>query len=180
MSLRHALLLTALAFVSAVSAAEVSANLTPPAQRKPVPAFTLQNADNKPVTSRSLSGKVVVLNFWATECGGCRLELPSFIELDRAYRAKGVDIIGISMDVMYESLKGTTEAWSKVKPFVQTQKLVYPILMDDGHLESAFDIQNMPATWLIDKSGRVAAIYVGIVSKSSLEANINKLLSEKN
>jgi peroxiredoxin len=177
---RYTPIVIALAVLSTASCAEVSADLTPPAQRKPVPAFTLQNADNKPVTSRSLQGKVVVLNFWATECGGCRQELPSFIELDHAYRAKGVDVIGISMDVMYEGLKDTAEAWSKVNPFVQAQKIVYPILMDDGHSERAFSIENMPATWLIDKSGRVAAIYVGIVDKNSLEANINKLLSEKN
>jgi cytochrome c biogenesis protein CcmG/thiol:disulfide interchange protein DsbE len=176
---RHTLIVIALAFVTTFSAAEVNADLTPPAQRKPVPAFTLQNADNKPVSPHSLQGKVVVLNFWATECGGCRQELPSFIELDRAYRAKGLEVIGISMDVMYEGLKDTAEAWAKVRPFVQTQKIAYRILMDDGHSEHAFDIQNMPATWLIDKSGRVAAIYVGIVSKDNLEANINKLLSEK-
>src|SRR6185437_8484301 len=149
---RHTLIVTTLAFVSVVSAAEVRVDLTPPAQRKPVPAFTLRNADNKPVTSGSLRGKVAVLNFWATECGGCRLELPSFIELDHAYRAKGVDVIGISMDVMYEGLKDTAEAWSKVKPFAQAQKLVYPILMDDGHSEHAFSIDSMPATWVIDKA----------------------------
>lgn len=172
-------LLITLAIAGTLSAAEVSVDLTPASQRKPVPAFTLQNADNKPVTSASLRGKVAVLNFWATECGGCRQELPSFIALDNAYRSKGVNVIGISMDILYEGLKDSTEAWSRVRPFVQAQKIAYPILMDNGYSEHAFSIDNMPATWIIDKSGRVAAIYVGIVDKSNVEANINKLLSEK-
>ena len=105
---RHkTLIVRAFAFISVVSAAEVTATLTPTDQRKPVPAFALKNSDGKTVTSRDLIGKVVLLNFWATECGGCRQELPSFIELDRAYRAK--------------ALKSSASRWTSCTKVSRTQ-----------------------------------------------------------
>ena len=83
------------------------------------------------------------------------------------------------MDVMYEGLKDTNAGWAAVKPFVQAQKIAYPILMDDGQAERAFNVESMPATWLIDKAGRVAAIYQGVVNRNDTEANIKRLLGER-
>jgi thiol-disulfide isomerase/thioredoxin len=86
----------------------------------------------------------VLLNFWATECGGCRIEIPYFMEFAEAYRDKGLAVIGVSIDVSYEKLKDSKEGWSRVAPFVQTHKVNYPILMGDNQLTKTYDIQALP------------------------------------
>ena len=97
---------------------DVHAVLIPPAARKPAPAFRLKNDAGKDIEVKDFKGKVVLLDFWATECGGCVLEIPYFIELEQSYKDKGFTAVGVSMDIVYEDLKSSEEAWRKVKPFV--------------------------------------------------------------
>jgi peroxiredoxin len=146
--------------------------------RKPAPAFHLTDASGKGMRLSDYRGKVVLLDFWATECGGCKVEIPFFMEFDRAYRSKGLAVVGVSMDVSYEDLKDAKEGWSRVNPFVREHRLKYPILMGDDQITKTFDINALPATYLIDSHGRIAAVYVGVVDKSDVEANIKALLRE--
>ena len=166
------------ATVTAESGA-VRAVIKPQQARTTAPDFRLQDAAGKWTSLSSLRGHVVLLNFWATECGGCRMELPYFIELDQRYRSKGFQTLGISMDVMYEGLKGPAEGWARVNPFVRDHRIEYPILMADNAISRAFHIDAMPATYLIDNRGRIAAKYVGVVDKADLEANIKTLLADR-
>lgn len=69
--------------------------------RPAVPPFSLLNAGNRPVRRSDFHGKPLILNLWATECGGCQAELPTFVRLDRFYKEKGLRVLGISMDIMY-------------------------------------------------------------------------------
>ena len=125
-------------------------------------------------------GQPVVVNLWATNCGGCRVELPDFVKLYDAYQPKGLAMVGISMDILYDGLKGgAREAWANVKPFVAQQGLKYPIVLDDGSAEKAFSVTALPATYLLDRSGRIAATYIGVVDAANLETNIKILLSER-
>jgi thiol-disulfide isomerase/thioredoxin len=124
-------------------------------------------------------GKPVLLNLWATECGGCRQELPTFAGLARSYKDKGLAVIGVSMDVMYEDLKGTQEGWARVKPFVDAHGLKYTILVDDGTVERGLRVTALPATYLIDRKGRLAATYIGVVDAADLEANIRTVVAER-
>ncbi len=163
----------------AAEPAPIRAPLQPPNARKPAPMFSLLNASGKAIRLSDYRGKVMALNFWATECGGCRLEIPSFVELDQAYSGKGLVVVGVSMDISYESLKNAQEAWSRVKPFVQSHRINYPILMGDDEVTKLYDIQALPVTHLIDGRGRIAATYVGIVDKNDVEANIKTLLNER-
>ncbi len=71
----------------------------------------------------------MLLNFWATECGGCRVEIPSLLQLYQAYKGRGLVVVGASMDISYEGLKDAQEGWSRVRPFVGAQRIKYPILM---------------------------------------------------
>src|ERR1700733_14757362 len=73
--------------------------------RSPAPAFRLADPSGKSVRLSDFRGKPVVLNLWATDCGGCRKELPTFVELSRTYQPKGLTVIGVLMDIMYEDLK---------------------------------------------------------------------------
>jgi peroxiredoxin len=144
------------------------------------PPFRLVDASGSTVHLSDYRGKVVLLDFWATECGGCRLEIPWYMEFERAYKDKGLTVVGVSMDVWYENLKDAEEGWNRVRPFVQTQKVNYPILMGDNQVTRAYNIHSLPATYLIDGNGRIAVSYVGVLAdKSALEANIKHLLMER-
>jgi peroxiredoxin len=157
----------------------VRAAVQSPKDRRPAPAFRLTNASGKAVRLSDYRGKVLLLDFWATECGGCKVEIPWFMEFERAYKSKGLAVVGVSMDVLYEDLKDAKEGWSRVTPFVQTHKVNYPILMGDDPVTNAFDIKALPATYLIDGNGRIAAAYVGLVDKNDVDANIKTLLRER-
>ena len=156
----------------------IRAFLQPMKERKQAPAFLLEDAAGKKASLSAYHGKVVLLDFWATECGGCILEMPGFMDLAQAYNKKGLAVVGISMDIAYEDLKNADEAWSRVKPFVQTHKVNYPILMGDDVVTKRYEIKAMPVTYLIDKSGRIAASYVGVVDQANLKANIQIMLKE--
>jgi len=161
------------------SAAEIRAALEQESVRKPAPDFTLSVASGRPVPLASFRGKPLVLDLWATACGGCVKEIPSFIEIHHAYASKGLAVVGISMDILYEDLKSPTEAWKLVKPFVETHKVDYPILMADDGITKRYSVTELPVTYLIDRHGRIAAKYVGIVNRANMEANINALLAER-
>ena len=168
-------------FVALMLSAEtpgIRVSLQPEQGRKSAPAFALKNAAGKDVTLADYRGKVLLLDFWATECGGCVREIPWFMDLARNYKKRGLAVAGISVDVMYEDLKGPQEAWDRVKPFVETHQVNYPILMGDDQVNKAYDTQALPLTYLIDKRGRIAAKYVGIVDKQNVEANIQAVLRE--
>ena len=173
-------MLVALLFAgeSAVGQQDVHATMLPQANRVAAPAFKLQDASGAYKQVADYRGKVVLLNFWATECGGCKLEIPWFIELASAHKADSFLVVGISMDTSYESLSSASDAWGKVKPFVQSQKMNYPVLMGDYTLLASYKVAALPVTYLIDKQGKIAAAYGGVVSKSDVDSNIDKLLAE--
>lgn len=156
----------------------IRAPLQPPEVRKSAPMFILRDASGKAIRLSDYHSKVVLLNFWATECGGCRLEIPSFLELNQVYKTDGLIVAGVSMDISYENLKNAQEGWSRVKPFVQTHRIKYPILMGDDNIAKLYNIQALPVTHLIDATGKIAATYVGVVDKNDIEANIRVLLKE--
>jgi peroxiredoxin len=157
---------------------DVHATIVAKADRKPTPAFHLMSDTGRTVQLSHFRGKVVLINFWATNCGGCVLEIPSFIELQKTYQNRGFTAVGISADIPYEGLKNADEAWRLVRPFIVSHHMNYPILMGDGKVVDAFGFGSYPATYLVDRSGRIAATYVGVVSKEDVAANIERLLRE--
>jgi len=159
---------------------DVHARLTPSASRKSAPAFELMTADGTKTQISDYRGKVLLLNFWATDCGGCVLEIPSFIELEKTYKDKGFTAVGVSMDISYEDLKNANEAWARVRPFAAKHGINYPIAMGDDAISKAYALNSFPATYLIDKSGKIAVAYVGVViNKDNVETNLKSLLSER-
>jgi len=158
---------------------DVKATLTDAAKRPLAPAFRLGDMTGATIKLATFRGRAVVLNLWATECGGCKVELPTFVDLRRRYSDQELAVIGVSMDVMYEGLRTSTEGWAIVRPFVQSHGLQYTILMDDGSVERDYRLTAMPSTFVIDKRGRVAATYVGVVDSADLEKNIKAVVTEK-
>src|SRR5262245_32230015 len=104
-------------------AADIRVTIEPQSTRKPAPGFVLLNASGKSISLSSFKGRPLLLDLWATKCGGCVKEIPSFIEIHHTYANKGLAVVGISMDILYEDLKGPAEAWSLVNPFVETHNV---------------------------------------------------------
>jgi peroxiredoxin len=167
------------ATVHAAEPATIRATVQPMQDRKPAPIFRLEDSTGKTVRLSDYHGKVVLLDFWATECGGCVREIPSFMDLAQAYQKAGLAVVGVSVDILYENLKDAKEGWSRVKPFVQTHKVNYPILMADDEVTKRYNIQALPLTYLIDKRGRIAATYIGLVDLDNVKANIQIMLTER-
>lgn len=165
------------AFLTAQQA--IRAELLAQKDRTVAPSFRLADSGSKPVQLSDFRGKPVVLNFWATECGGCKVELPTFVSLGGTYKNEGLIVLGVSMDIMYSDLKDAAAGWSQVKPFLRTRRLEYPIVLDDGSAEKAFNVTAIPATYLIDRSGRIAATYIGVVDPKDIETNVRALPEER-
>ena len=168
-----------LAATSAAGQKGAHAAVVPQASRQVAPALQLADSSGTNMQVTDYRGKVVLLNFWATDCGGCKLEIPWLIELESAHKSDSFTVVGVSMDTSYQGSKSADEAWSKVKPFVTDHKLNYPVVMGDATLINSYKLGAVPETYLIDKRGRIAAIYSGVIDKSDVDSNINKLLAEK-
>jgi cytochrome c biogenesis protein CcmG/thiol:disulfide interchange protein DsbE len=165
------MLLLTLAPAAAVAQPAVRAVVQPASERKAAPQFALKDSTGKTINLTDYRGKVLLLDFWATWCTGCKMEIPWFSEFEKAYGARGFAVVGVSMD---------ESGWSVVKPFLAENHLPYPILLGDGPTAQRFGIQSLPDTFLIDRQGRVAAAYkAGLVDKNDVEANIKALLSER-
>jgi peroxiredoxin len=143
--------------------------LAPAAQRQAAPDFTLADANEKPITLSAYKGNVVLLDFWATWCGGCKQEIPWYVEFYDRYRPNGLAVIGVSMD---------DGGMAVVKPFLAPHHMDYPVVIGNENLASRYDLRNMPVTVLIDRSGRIAAAHAGIVDKQNFESLIKALLRE--
>ena len=139
-------------------------------ERKVAPELGLQDSIGKQANLKDYRGKVVVLDFWATWCHGCKEEIPWFAEFQRKYGDKGLTVIGVSLD---------DEGWKVVKPFIEAAAVPYRIVLGNNSTAKAYGIGNMPDTFLIDQEGRIAATYVGMVDRNGIEQNIQKLLAQK-
>jgi len=139
-------------------------------ERKAAPELGLEDSVGKRATLKEYRGKVVVLDFWATWCHGCKEEIPWFAEFERKYGNQGLTVIGVSMD---------DEGWKVVKPFIKAAAVPYRIVLGNGSAAKAYGIGQMPDTFLIDRRGHVAATYVGMVDRDGLDKNIRELLAQK-
>jgi thiol-disulfide isomerase/thioredoxin len=164
--------LSAVLIVSCVAwPSAVSADVKPVEVRKVLPGFKLKDGNGATVRLSDFKGKVVLLNFWATWCAPCRAEMPWFIEWQDAYKPRGFEVVGISVD---------EKGWKAVKPFLagDSMKVNYTILLDTQNLTTLYAVTEMPKTIMLDRNGKVAAIHYGLVDKATIEAEIKTLVAE--
>ena len=148
-----------------------AASVKPDKERKPAPDFTLKDADGKVVHMSDYRGKVVLLDFWATWCGPCKIEIPWFMEMQRKNKDRGFEVLGIAMD---------DEGWEVVKPFVANLNVNYRVVIgNDATAEVYGGVDALPTTFLIDRGGKIAAVHVGLASKKDFEDGIEELLQKQ-
>lgn len=153
-------------FAPNVQAADAVCNV---ARKKANLNFTLKDIAGKDVRLSKYKGQVVLLNFWATWCGPCRVEIPSLTALYRDYKDRGFVVLGVSVD----------SEVSAIKPFARFMKMNYPVLIGAGHedLSNAFGpFAGFPTSVLVARDGAVCVRHVGIASKAQLEQQIGALL----
>jgi len=113
-------------------------------------------------------GKVVLLDFWATWCGPCKIEIPWFMDMQRKNKDKGFEVLGVSMD---------DEGWEVVKPFLADLQVNYRVVIGNDTIAQLYGgVDALPTTFLIDRGGKIAAVHVGLASKKDFEDGIEQLL----
>ena len=150
--------------------ATAPADLAPRGSRKPLPEVALTNSKGRSINLSAYKGRVVLLDFWATWCTGCKEEIPWFMEFQDKYNKTGLTVVGASLD---------DDGWKSVKPFLQEHKINYRIVI--GTFESAkqFGVdKGMPVSVLIDRTGKIADLHPGMVDKNAFEHEIQALLKE--
>lgn len=148
----------------------VRADLKPERDRPWAPDFALTDRSGRTVRLSQFRGRVVLVDFWATWCPPCREEIPWFAEFQRAYDSQGLTVVGVAMD---------EDGWKSVGPFVERMKADYPMVIGSDEAARRFRVESLPTTLVIDRSGRVAATHVGLVSRRAVESEIRYLLGAR-
>jgi len=157
---------------SLAAPARVSADVAAAAARKEAPDFSLTDANGARVRLSDYKGKVVLLDFWATWCTGCKVEIPWYVEFQKQYGGKGLASIGVAMD---------EEGWQLVRPYLAEHPISYPVVIGNlDLLQKTFGLApNLPVTLLIDRNGKIADTHPGLVEKAAFDKEIRQLLQEK-
>ncbi|HYI97292.1 MAG TPA: TlpA disulfide reductase family protein [Bryobacteraceae bacterium] len=140
----------------------------PDSARNAAPEFALKDADGKTVTLAEYKGKVVLLNFWATWCGPCKIEIPWFADFEQKYKDRGFAVLGVAMD---------EEGWEVIKPYLAQSKVNYRVILGNDTVAGLYGgVESLPTTFVLDRNGKIASTHVGLVSKSDYENEIMQLL----
>ena len=131
--------------------------------------FTLRDIDGDELNLAELRGNVVLLNFWATWCGPCKIEIPWFVEFQREYEDDGLVVLGLSVDDTPE----------QIRPFAAEFQVNYPMLVGLGRedfQEAYGPIWGLPVTFFIDREGTLCRTHMGIATREAFEQDIKDLL----
>ncbi len=143
----------------------------PASKRNPAPDFEVKDSNGQPFHLADYKGKVVLLNFWATWCGPCKVEIPWFIEFEKNYKDRGFAVVGVSLD---------EDGWGAVKPYIESRKMNYRVALGNLDLERLYGgregIESLPTSFVIDRDGKIADVHVGLISRSDYQNELEELL----
>ncbi len=177
--IRLAVSLVALALTPSLPAAAQELMAAPPPPLPAgtrAPAFSTRTLAGKPFSLAAMRGKVVLLDYWATWCGPCRMATPTLRALHRKFHMRGFSVVGMSMD--------QADTIAQVKPFVAAMHVTYPVtvgLAANARAQAAYHADVLPSQYLIDKKGIVRWSQVGysLNEGRELTALISRLLAER-
>ena len=143
----------------------------PDLRGKKAPEFSLRTVEGKKVSLADYKGKAVLINFWATWCAPCKIEMPWLIALRNQYAPQGFEILGVNADD-----PGTPR--TKLIKFGQDQHLNYPLLVGEDSMSHKYGgVEFLPTSFFVGRDGKVVAETAGLVSKDEVEASIKKALA---
>ena len=140
------------------------------------PDFQLKSLDGKTAKLSDYKGKAVLLNFWATWCEPCKIEMPWLVDFNKQYASQGFTVIGVAMDDDADS-----KDWVQkdIKKFADEKQVNYPVLLGNGKVGDAYGGVNfLPEIFYIDRSGKIVQHAVGLKGKGEIEENIKKALGQ--
>jgi peroxiredoxin len=141
------------------------------AQPSIAPDFSLESLDGGTMRLSDLRGKAVLLNFWATWCGPCKIEMPWFVDLQNQYRAQGLQIVGVAMD---------DASKADIAKFAKDMGVNYPILIGKEAVGDQYGgVPALPETFLIGRDGKIVDKIIGLRGKSEIEDSIKKALDTR-
>jgi thiol-disulfide isomerase/thioredoxin len=162
--LRHLFILAVALLLGAPSFATTNVSSSPV---KAAPVFVKNDLHGKKVDLAGYRGHVVLLNFWATWCAPCLTEMPRFVEWQKVYGGKGLQILGVSMDDEVEP----------VRKMDQKLQLNYPVVMGDEKLGDSYGgVMGLPITFVIDRAGKIRFQHKGLTDLKQLEGEVKSLL----
>jgi cytochrome c biogenesis protein CcmG/thiol:disulfide interchange protein DsbE len=130
------------------------------------PNFELETLDGKKVKLSDLRGKAVVLNFWATWCQPCKIEMPWFVEFQKKYEAEGVSFVGVAMEDTPKK---------DIEKFVSDMRVNYLILLGTETVGEQYGgIMGLPTTFYIGRDGKIVEQHAGLISKDEIEGHVKK------
>ncbi len=135
---------------------------------KMAPGFELPALDGRPIRLSGYRGKAVLLNFWATWCGPCKIEMPWFVELQKRYKSRGLQVIGVTLDT--DNIRGVTK-------FAKQMGVNYPIAIGSDTVSDLYGgVEALPSSFYIDRNGRIIQQVSGLISYDEIERSIRKAL----
>ena len=138
-------------------------------QSATAPDFTLDSLEGKSMRLSDLRGKAVLLNFWATWCGPCKIEMPWFVELQNQYGSQGLQIVGVAMD---------DASKEDIAKFAKEMGVNYPVLIGKEAVGDAYGgVPALPESFFIGRDGKIVDKIIGLKGKSEIEDSIKKALS---
>ncbi len=147
---------------------QASTNPQPPEAGNVAFDFTLRDLEGNQVSLSDFRGQVVMLNFWASWCGPCRIEIPHMIELYNEKHHQGFEIVAVNL----------REDGDRVEEFVQELGMPFPVLLDKGgRIGAAYYVRGIPTSIFIDEEGVIRHVHMGTLTKSALQHYVADLMS---
>lgn len=149
-----------------------------PLADKQAPAFTLKDTSGKKVSLSDYKGKAVVVDFWATWCAPCKIEIPWLEKLRDQYASQGLEVLGISEDDLdQDDQKALLKEKKEITDSAMKLGINYPVLFDEKKVAEPYGgVDALPTTFYVDRNGKVVAATIGLVDREEIEANIKKAL----
>ena len=136
---------------------------------KTAPAFVRNDLSGQKISLENYRGKVVLLDFWATWCAGCQVELPQFAAWQKKYGAQGFSVLAVSMD----------DSVAPVRKTVRSLRLNFPVVMGDAQLGDQYGgLLGLPVTYLIDRKGKILATFKGESDLNAMEHQVQAALRQ--